>query len=226
MKCNICPRQCNIERPKSVPTGEPGTDRPGAGISPAEFCSAGNSSAADSPTGFCGEGTDMRISRAALHFWEEPCISGTRGSGAIFFTGCNLRCIYCQNAAISEMGIGKTVTSEELCDIFFDLKKQGAHNINLVTPTHFVPGIRKAIRIAKEKGFDLPFVYNSSGYESVETLRTLEGLIDIYLPDFKYMDPDMAQKYSHAPDYPEIAKAAIAEMFRQAGPPVFQPGSE
>ena len=205
MKCNICPRQCNTERPSSAAPDASGK--------------------AAVPAGFCGEGTDMRISRAALHFWEEPCISGTEGSGTVFFTGCNLRCIYCQNAAISENGIGKTVSPKELCDIFFDLKNQGAHNINLVTPTHFVPGIRKAILFAKESGFDLPFVYNSSGYESVETLKTLEGLIDIYLPDFKYMDAEMAKKYSHAPDYPEVAKAAIAEMLRQTGKPVFAPQS-
>ncbi|MBR3040295.1 MAG: 4Fe-4S cluster-binding domain-containing protein [Lachnospiraceae bacterium] len=171
--------------------------------------------------GFCGEGTTMRISRAALHFWEEPCISGTGGSGAIFFTGCNLKCIFCQNAAISENGPGREISVKELCDIFFDLKNQGAHNINLVTPSHFVPGIRESILLAKEKGFDLPFVYNSSAYESVETLRTLEGLIDIYLPDFKYMDSGMAKNYSHAADYPEVAKIAVAEMVRQTGSFVF-----
>ena len=165
--------------------------------------------------GVCGEGQTMRISRAALHYWEEPCISGTEGSGAVFFTGCNLRCIYCQNAAISENGSGREVTPKELCEIFFDLKEQGAHNINLVTPSHFVPQIKEAILLAKGRGFNLPFVYNSSAYESVETLQMLDGLIDIYLPDFKYMDANMAANYSHAADYPNVAKAAVNEMMRQ-----------
>lgn len=171
--------------------------------------------------GFCGEGDKMRISRAALHYWEEPCISATRGSGTVFFTGCNLRCIFCQNAAISENGNGREITPSELCEIFFDLKNQGAHNINLVTPSHFVQQIREAILLAKERGFDLPFVYNSSAYETPETLRILDGLIDVYLPDFKYMNEEMAANYSHAKDYPLVAKEAIAEMFRQVGDPVF-----
>lgn len=188
MNCNLCPRKCNTERP----------DHTG-----------------DRAAGFCREGKNMRISRAALHFWEEPCLSGLNGSGTVFFTGCNLKCIYCQNVAISEGGRGWEVTPEELCDTFFDLKKQGAHNINLVTPSHFVPEIAKSVRLARERGFDLPFVYNSSAYESVETLKLLDGLIDIYLPDFKYMDVSMASNYSHAKDYPIVAKAAIAEMIRQ-----------
>lgn len=196
--CTLCPRECNIERPLF---------------------------AADS-AGVCKEGTTIRISRAALHFWEEPCISGKRGSGAVFFTGCNLKCIFCQNAAISENGIGREVSAEELCDIFFDLKDQGAHNINLVTPSHFVPEIRKAILLAKEKDFDLPFVYNSSAYEKPETLKLLDGLIDIYLPDYKYMDGKIAADYSHAPDYPDVAKAAIAEMIRQVGDPEFEESEE
>ena len=154
--------------------------------------------------------------------WEEPVVSGTCGSGTVFFTGCNLRCIFCQNAAISEGGNGREVTPEELADTFFSLRDQGAHNINLVTPTHFVPGICDAIRIAKDRGFTLPFVYNTSGYESVETLRMLDGLIDVYLPDFKYMDEKKARNYSNAPDYPEVAKAAIAEMFRQVGMPLVE----
>ncbi|MCR5520334.1 MAG: radical SAM protein [Lachnospiraceae bacterium] len=170
--------------------------------------------------GFCGESSTIRISRAALHMWEEPVVSAERGSGAVFFTGCNLRCIFCQNAAISEGGSGREVTPEELADIFFSLKDQGAHNINLVTPTHFVPEICEAIRIAKDRGFTLPFVYNSSAYESIGTLRMLDGLIDVYLPDFKYMYEKKARNYSNAPDYPEVAKAAITEMFRQVGRPV------
>ncbi len=167
--------------------------------------------------GFCGEGEMLSIARAALHYWEEPCISGDKGSGAVFFTGCNLKCIYCQNAAISDGGVGRKITSEELCDIFFDLKNQGANNINLVTPTHFIKQIKEAIIMAKEKGFDLPFVYNTSGYEKVESLKLLDGLIDIYLPDFKYMDVKKAKDYSNAPDYPDTAKKAIEEMVRQVG---------
>jgi len=159
----------------------------------------------------------MRIARAALHYWEEPCISGESGSGAVFFTGCNLKCIYCQNAAISDGGEGRIVTTDELCQIFFDLKLKGANNINLVTPTHFVKQIKEAILMAKDKGFDLPFVYNTSGYEKAESLKMLEGLIDIYLPDFKYIDVTKAKNYSNAPDYPEVAKKAIKEMFRQVG---------
>ncbi|MCR5830122.1 MAG: radical SAM protein [Lachnospiraceae bacterium] len=162
----------------------------------------------------------MRIARAALHQWEEPVISGVRGSGAIFFTGCNLKCIFCQNAAICENGIGREISPEALADMFFLLEGQGAHNINLVTPTHFAPGICEAINIAKGRGFKLPFIYNSSGYESVETLKMLEGLIDVYLPDFKYLDEKKATAYSGAGDYPEAAKAAIAEMYRQVGKPV------
>lgn len=170
--------------------------------------------------GYCGESSAIRISRAALHMWEEPVVSGSRGSGAVFFTGCNLRCIFCQNAAISEGGSGREVSPEELAGIFFSLEAQGAHNINLVTPTHFVPGICEAIRIAKDKGLKLPFVYNTSGYESVGTLRMLDGLIDVYLPDFKYLDEKKARNYSNAPDYPEVAKEAISEMFRQVGKPL------
>ncbi len=188
-ECNLCPRKCNIERDAH----------------------------SDGSTGFCGEGSTVRISRAALHFWEEPRISGTEGSGAVFFTGCNLKCIFCQNAEISENGRGREVSIEELSDIFFDLKSRGALNINLVTPTHFIPQIRESILLSKERGFNLPFVYNSSGYDSVDSLKLLEGLIDIYLPDFKYMDRELAKKYSNAPDYPDAAKAAIAEMIRQVG---------
>lgn len=190
--CNLCPRQCNIDRASS--------------------------------TGFCGEGEVIRISRADLHFWEEPCISGKTGSGAVFFTGCNLKCIYCQNAAISENGHGKQISAEDLADIFFELKHKGACNINLVTPSHFVPGICEAIRLAKDRGFDLPFIYNSSAYENVETLHMLDGLINVYLPDLKYLNPKKAEAYSHAPDYPDVAKSAIAEMYRQTGQPVFLDG--
>ena len=169
-------------------------------------------------TGFCGETNQIRIARAALHFWEEPFISGEKGSGAIFFTGCNLKCIYCQNAEIALSAHGKEVSVRELSDIMLDLQTQGAHNINLVTPSHVVPQVCEALLLAREKGLALPVVYNTSAYESVETLRLLDGLVDIYLPDYKYRDGELAAKYSHAPDYPEIAGKAIAEMFRQRGP--------
>lgn len=168
--------------------------------------------------GFCMESSKLRLARAALHFYEEPVISGTQGSGAVFFCGCNLRCVYCQNREIALGTIGREISIERLCEIFFELKEQGANNINLVTPTHFIPAIREAIIQAKSRGFNLPFVYNTSSYETVEALKTLDGLIDIYLPDFKYMDALLARNYSHAPDYPTIAKKAIAEMVRQTGP--------
>lgn len=159
----------------------------------------------------------LRVARAALHKWEEPCISGTRGSGAIFFSGCVLRCIFCQNRQISAEGHGKSVNPETLAKIMLDLQKQGAHNINLVTPTHFAQGIRSALILAKERGMYLPVVYNCGGYEEVETLRMLEGLIDVWLPDFKYVSAELSFRYSKKADYPERAKAAISEMVRQAG---------
>ncbi|MGN0393916.1 MAG: radical SAM protein [Coprococcus sp.] len=167
--------------------------------------------------GACHETAEIMVARAALHMWEEPCISGEDGSGAIFFGGCQLGCCFCQNRKISTGNRGKVISVKELCDTFFELKRQGANNINLVTPDHYVPQIIVAIDMAKEKGFDLPFVYNCSGYEKVEMLKLLEGRIDIYLPDFKYMSGELAAKYSKAPDYPDIAKAAIDEMFRQCG---------
>lgn len=167
----------------------------------------------------CRSGEEMRIARAALHFWEEPPISGKNGSGAVFFTGCPLRCRYCQNYDISRGETpGRAVTSEELSGIFLDLIAEGAHNINLVTPTHFVPGIRRALMLNK---LPVPVVYNSSGYERPETLRALDGLVDIYLPDFKYAESGLAGDLSNAPDYPERAVAAIHEMVREAGPPEY-----
>lgn len=171
--------------------------------------------------GVCGETQKVRAARAALHFWEEPCISGEKGSGTVFFTGCTLRCVYCQNHRISTGDVGKEITIERLAEVFMELKEQGANNINLVTPTHFVPQIISALEIAKERGMDLPVVYNTSGYESVETLRRLEGYVDVYLPDFKYLDSRHAKRYSKAEDYPEVAKKAIAEMVRQTGAPEF-----
>lgn len=171
--------------------------------------------------GVCGETQKVRAARAALHFWEEPCISGEKGSGTVFFTGCTLRCVYCQNHRISTGDVGKEITIERLAEVFMELKEQGANNINLVTPTHFVPQIISALEIAKERGMDIPVVYNTSGYESVETLRRLEGYVDVYLPDFKYLDSRHAKRYSKAEDYPEVAKKALAEMVRQTGAPVF-----
>ncbi|MCR5678423.1 MAG: radical SAM protein [Agathobacter sp.] len=172
--------------------------------------------------GFCGMTDELRIARAALHFWEEPCISGTNGSGAVFFSGCSLRCIYCQNHEIANGNRGIAVSDERLSDIFLELQEQGAHNINLVTPGHYIPQIKEALLRAKEFGLSVPIVYNTGSYENPEALKTLEGLVDIYLPDFKYMDSKLAQAYSKAPDYPAVAQAAIAEMVRQTGPCRFE----
>ena len=167
----------------------------------------------------CRRGSEMRVARAALHFWEEPPISGSRGSGTVFFTGCTLGCVFCQNGQISHGPVeGRKVTPQELSDLFFNLIAQGAHNINLVTPTHFVPQIRQALLVKK---LPVPVVYNTSGYERVETLRSLEGLVDIYLPDYKYDDPALAKALSRAEDYPQRAQAALAEMVRQVGAPVY-----
>ncbi len=168
--------------------------------------------------GYCRAGERARIARAALHYWEEPCISGKSGSGAVFFSYCAMRCIFCQNYSISALGRGHDVTEDELSKIFLELRDEGACNINLVTPTHFTPQIINAIKLAKAEGLDIPIVYNCGGYESVETLKSLEGLIDIYLPDFKYMSGKYAAEYSNAPEYPQIAKDAVAEMVRQTGP--------
>lgn len=171
--------------------------------------------------GYCGESDTVRIARAALHMWEEPCISGTEGSGTVFFTGCTLRCVYCQNHVISTGTAGKEITNGRLARIFLELQEQGANNINLVTPTHFVPQIIAALDEARTEGLHLPVVYNTSGYECVDTLKRLEGYVNIYLPDFKYLDEDHARRYSGAADYPEMARQALAEMVRQTGEPVF-----
>lgn len=188
MICTLCPRNCGVER------------------------------TAESGAGVCRMGTQPKIARAALHMWEEPCISGTRGSGAVFFSGCGLRCVFCQNEAISQQGEGKIVTPARLAEIFRELEEQGAHNINLVTAAHFVPAVLEALNLYRP---NIPIVYNSSGYESIETLRMLSGVVDIYLPDYKYIDPNMAAMLSGARDYPEVAFAAIAEMIRQTGAPVY-----
>ncbi len=171
--------------------------------------------------GICQVSDRVKIARAALHYWEEPCISGTKGSGAVFFSGCSLHCVFCQNEKISHGQVGKEVTIDELAEIYLDLQNQGANNINLVTGTHYIPQIVESIKIAKVNGLEIPIIYNTSGYEKVESLKELEGIVNTYLPDFKYMDSSLALKYSHAADYPEVAKEAIAEMVRQCGTPVF-----
>lgn len=186
-KCEICPRKCNVNRNNN------------------QF-------------GYCKMPSDIYIARAALHYYEEPSISFKNGSGAIFFTGCNLGCKYCQNEKISHKNYGEKISIERLAEIFLELQNnKNAENINLVTPTHYIPSIKEAIIIAKKKGLMIPIVYNTSGYESVENLKTLEGLIDIYLPDFKYYNNETALKYSKCNNYVEIVKNAINEMFRQTG---------
>ncbi len=167
--------------------------------------------------GFCGEGKSIRAFRAALHMWEEPVISGKNGSGAVFFSGCNLRCIYCQNRSLARSECGTVITADRLAEIFLRLQGEGAHNINLVTATHFTFSVAEAIRKAKAAGLNIPVIWNSSAYESVPTLRALEGLVDVYLPDFKYASGDAAHKYSSARDYPTVAAEAINEMYRQTG---------
>lgn len=167
--------------------------------------------------GTCKSTAELVVARAALHFWEEPCISGESGSGTVFFSGCALGCVFCQNHAISKGYAGKRITINRLAEIFLELQDKGAININLVTPSHFVLQIAEAIKLSRRQGLTLPIVYNSSGYEKVETLRLLEGMVDIYLPDFKYMDKRIARKYAHAPDYSEYAKDTVREMVRQVG---------
>lgn len=183
--CNLCPRKCNTQRKALTDSGK----------------------------GFCNMGENPVIARAALHFWEEPPISGTNGSGTVFFSGCNLKCVFCQNEDISSGGFGKEITVERLREIYFELIKQGAHNINLVTGTHFINTIAKSL----EEPLPVPVVYNCGGYESINSLKLLENKVQIYLPDLKYADDDLAVKYSDAPDYFETATNAIKEMYRQVG---------
>jgi len=185
--CRVCPRECGVDRLE------------------------------DSRLGFCRSGLNPMISSVSPHHGEEPPLSGTKGSGTIFFTNCNLRCVYCQNYPISQMGNGAERTPGELACQMTWLQEQGCHNLNLVTPTHFVPQILKALGIARERGFNLPIVYNTSGYESLETLRLLDGVVDIYLPDMRYGDTKAAMQYSVAPHYVEVNQAAIREMYRQVG---------
>ena len=173
--------------------------------------------------GFCKSGAVPKAARASLHMWEEPCISGTKGSGTVFFSGCNLGCIFCQNEPISSGGIGKNLTVDDLCRIYLSLQDKGANNINLVTPTHFVPHIVTSLELARKNGLSIPIVYNTGSYEKIETLRMLDGLIDVYLPDLKFYNPTVSREYCHAGDYYEVAWAAIEEMFRQTGPCQFAP---
>lgn len=172
-------------------------------------------------TAYCLMDGQLRVARAALHRWEEPCISGTDGSGAVFFSGCNLRCIYCQNREIAVGTRGKAITTERLAEIFLELQEQGAANINLVTPDHYLPDILIALQRAKEDGLVIPIVYNGSGYEKEEMIAELNGVVDIFLTDFKYMDGKLAEQLSHAPDYPEVAKAALSQMVKIIGEPIF-----
>ena len=181
MKCNVCPRQCNIDRSANK--------------------------------GFCGAGESIVIAKSALHYFEEPIISGNKGSGAVFFAGCNMRCEFCQNSTISRDIVGKSVDENELVDIFFTLQQKGAHNINLVTPTHFLDKIIPALRVFK-KHSNLPIIYNSGGYESVESIKKLDGLVDVFLPDFKYSDDGLATTLSKAKNYTQTAINAILEMTR------------
>lgn len=185
MICNLCPRECGVQRTE--------TEGPG----------------------FCGMPDKLYLARAALHHWEEPPVSGTNGSGAVFFSGCPLQCVFCQNDHISREKWGAAVSEERLSEIFRELAQQGAHNINLVSPTHYAHILRRVL--SREKP-ELPVVWNTGGYERVETLRAMEGLVDVYLPDLKYVDGEKARLYSGAEDYPERAKAAILEMYRQTGP--------
>jgi len=185
MNCNLCPRNCMVDREKKI--------------------------------GFCGAKNTIKIARASLHQWEEPCISGENGSGTVFFSFCPLKCVFCQNYELSHENSGREVTIEKLAEIFLNLQDQKAHNINLVTPTHFVPQIIESLKIAKSSGLTIPIVYNTSGYETVDTLKMLNGYVDVYLPDFKYYSNELAKKYSGVSNYFEIATEALKEMFKQVG---------
>jgi putative pyruvate formate lyase activating enzyme len=185
--CRVCPRECGVNRLQ------------------------------DDRLGFCRSGLSPVVSSVSPHHGEEPPVSGTKGSGTVFFTNCNLRCVYCQNYPISQLGNGAERTPSELACQMLWLQEQSCHNVNLVTPTHFVPQFLKALSLARERGFTLPIVYNTSGYDSVETLRLLDGIVDIYLPDMRYGDNDAAMRYSVAPHYLEVNQAAVREMFRQVG---------
>ena len=171
--------------------------------------------------GVCGANNKLKVARAALHYWEEPCISGEEGSGTIFFSNCNLKCLYCQNKKISTGGYGKYITIDRFSNICLELQEQGANNINLVTPTHYVPSIIKGIKKARKKGLTLPIVYNTSSYESIETLKKLDQIVDVYLPDLKYKNDELAKNYSNIKNYFDIATRNIEEMYNQVGNPIF-----
>ena len=184
-KCNLCKRNCLVNRYEKV--------------------------------GYCKQTNEIRVAKASLTYFEEPCISNSKGSGTIFFSGCNLGCIFCQNIEISTKNFGKTIESNKLANIMLNLQSKGAININLVTPTPHILGIKKAIIIAKEKGLNIPIIYNTGTYENINSLKLLDGLIDVYLPDLKYYDDSYAIKYSNAKDYFKTATEAIKEMYRQVG---------
>lgn len=175
----------------------------------------------DKSLGFCASGREISVARAAPHYWEEPSISGTAGSGTIFFTGCNLRCVFCQNSAISHGGAGKTLSVRELAEVMQRLEAAGVHNVNLVTPSHYTKEIIKAIDTARSMGMTLPVIWNSNCYENPKEIASLEGKVDIFLPDFKYKSPLLSAKYSHASDYFDVAVKALDEMVLQQGGAVF-----
>lgn len=194
----------------------------GLSISPCNLCPREcKAYRASGQTGYCREDDRIFVARAALHMWEEPCISGESGSGTVFFSGCNLRCIYCQNHEIASGGKGKRVSVGRLAEIFLELQGKGAANINLVTPDHYVTKIAAAVLMAKESGLMLPVIYNCSGYAKREVIRNLEGIVDIFLTDFKYMDTQLAAEYSSAPNYPQVAKEALEEMVYITKNPMF-----
>lgn len=193
-RCRICPRACGADR------------------------AAGH-------TGYCGADDKLVVARAALHHWEEPCLSGApddaRGSGTVFFSGCALRCCYCQNYPISQQGVGKAITAQHLAEIFLRLQQNGARNLNLVTATQYLPWVLEALDSARSAGLSLPVVYNTGGYETVETVKALDGYVDVWLADFKYASPDLADRLSSARDYPAVAEAALRLMLIQTGAPVY-----
>lgn len=199
MLCNLCPRKCNVERIKRK-----------------ELCDSKEIGIISNVSrGYCQMPADIYVARASLHMWEEPCISGENGSGAVFFTGCQLRCVFCQNHYIAAGKAGKRIDGDRLSEIFLELQEKRANNINLVTPTHYVPQIIRAVENARNQGLKLPIVYNTSSYENIDTLKRLEGIVNVYLPDLKYVSSEASLKYSNAADYFKVAAAAIEEMYRQ-----------
>lgn len=192
--CTLCPRACGADR-------------------------------AAGQTGYCGANDQLLVARAALHHWEEPCLSGApddmRGSGTVFFSGCSLRCCYCQNYPISQQGVGKSIDAQRLAQIFLQLQQDGARNLNLVTATHYLPWVQEALTTARREGLTLPVVYNTGGYETVDTVRALDNLVDVWLTDFKYASPELSARFSHAEDYPSVAEEALRQILAQTGSPVY-----